>query len=184
MGNRKLESKNSNYNIKRFLVIVSYFLLLTSFFLLSSCGYHLIGSRLLPFNSITIKQVQNKTYEPGLEEKLHIALSKEFISQGIEIQRAGGDVEMEATINNFELGSIGAIDDKIKEQSIIMRVYIKLDDHGDITEFKSMESPIKITFQTTGTVTESVAHKEIAAEKACNEIAKEIVGRIILKYAK
>jgi len=144
----------------------------------------MIGSRLLPFNSITIKQVQNKTYEPRLEEKLHNALSKEFINQGIEVKRAGGDVEMEATVNIFELGAIGAVDNIIKEQSMIMRVDIKLVDQGQVTEFKNMESPIEITFQTTGTVAASVALKEQAAEKACNEIAKEIVGRIILKYAK
>ena len=161
-------------------LLTAYCLLLT----LSSCGYHITGSRLLPFDSITIKQVQNKTYEPGLEEKLHNALSKEFISQGIEVQKASSDVELEATITTFALGSIGAINDKIKEQSIILKVYIKLVDHGDITEFKTMDSPIKITYQTTGTVVESVARKERAAQKACDEIAKEIVGRIILKYAK
>ena len=162
------------------LLLTACCLLLT----LSSCGYHIIGSRLLPFNSITIKQVQNKTYEPRLEEKLHNALSKEFINQGIEVKRAGGDVEMEATVNIFELGAIGAVDNIIKEQSMIMRVNIKLVDQGQVTEFKNMESPIEITFQTTGTVAASVALKEQAAEKACNEIAKEIVGRIILKYAK
>ncbi len=99
--------QTSNAAYVHILLLTAYCLLLT----LSSCGYHLIGSRLLPFNSITIKQVQNKTYEPRLEEKLHNALSKEFITQGIKVQRSGGDVEMEATINNFELGAIGAIDD-------------------------------------------------------------------------
>jgi outer membrane lipopolysaccharide assembly protein LptE/RlpB len=162
------------------LLLTAYCLLLT----LSSCGYHMIGSTLMPFNSITIKQVQNKTYEPRLEEKLHNALSREFINQGIKVQRAGGNVEIEATVNNFELGAIGAVDDKIKEQSIIMRVHIKLVDQGKTTEFRAMESPIKITFQSTGTVSESIIHKELAIEKACSEIAKEIVSRIILTYAK
>jgi hypothetical protein len=144
----------------------------------------MIGSTLMPFNSITIKQVQNKTYEPGLEEKLHDALSREFINQGIEVRRAGGNVEMEASVNNFELSAIGAVDEKVKEQSIIMRVHIKLVDQGKVTEFRAMQSPIKITFQSTGTVSESVTNKERAIEKACSEIAKEIVSRIILKYAK
>lgn len=177
--------RNRNYNVKRLLFIACHLLLVTCFLsLVSSCGYHLIGSKLVPFNSVTIKQVQNNTYEPGLEERLHNALSREFINQGIEVRSADGDVEIEATVKSFELGAIGAVDEKIKEQSIIMKVNIKLADQGKISEFKTMESPIKITFPSTGTVNESVAHKERAMDKACSEIATEIVSRIALTYAK
>ncbi|RJQ51344.1 MAG: hypothetical protein C4526_10185 [Nitrospiraceae bacterium] len=162
-------------------------LLLTAYCLLliaSSCGYHMIGSIPLSFHSITIKQVQNKTYEPRLEEKMHNALSEEFINQGIEVRAAGGDVELEATVTTFQLGAIGAVDDRIKEQSVILQVDIKLTDREKVTEFRSMASPIKITFQSTGTVSESAALKERAVEKACSEIAKELVARTILAYAK
>ena len=48
----------------------------------SSCGYRFIGSQSLPFDAITIKPVRNNTYEPKLEEKMHDALSIEFIHQG------------------------------------------------------------------------------------------------------
>ncbi|RJQ13709.1 MAG: hypothetical protein C4560_13710 [Nitrospiraceae bacterium] len=171
--------KNSKFKIYIFAICI-----LQLAFSLSSCGYRLIGSGLLPFNSVTIKPVQNRTYEPRLEERLHNALAKEFINQGIEVRASGGDIGLEPVITAFQLGAIGAIDNEVKEQSIIMNVDIKLTDRGKITEFKAMESPIKITFQSTGTVTESVARKETATDKACREIAKEIVGRIILTYAK
>jgi hypothetical protein len=152
--------------------------------LLSSCGYKIIGSRFLSFDSVTIKSVQNNTYEPRLEERLHNALSSEFISQGIEVKASDADIDLEATITAFELGAIGAVDDTIKEQEIIMLVDIKVIDEDMVTEFKAMRSPIKITFQTTGTVSQSVSHKERATDKACVEIAKEIASRIILSYAK
>jgi len=144
----------------------------------------MIGSTPLTFRSVTIKQVLNKTYEPRLEEKMHNALSKEFINQGIEVRGTGGEVELEVTVTNFRTGAIAAIDEMVKEQSIILLVDIRLTDHGKVTEFKSMASPIKITFQSTGSVTESAAFKEKATDKACSEIAKEMVSRIILKYAK
>ncbi|MBI5408360.1 MAG: hypothetical protein HZA14_03235 [Nitrospirae bacterium] len=176
--------KNIKFNIKNLLLIAFYFSLLTSHFLLSSCGYRVIGSAPLPFNSITIKQVQNKTYEPKLEERLHNALSEEFINQGIEVKGKGGDVELEAVVTTFLLGAVGAINDTIKEQEIAMQADIKLTDKEKVTEFKTMASPIKITFQTAGTVSETAANKETATDKACREIAKEIVGRIIMTYAK
>jgi hypothetical protein len=152
--------------------------------LIFSCGYRVVGSTLLPFDSINIKQVQNNTYEPRLEESLHMALSREFINQGIKIVTADADVDLEAVITSFKLGAIGAVDETVKEQELTMKVDIRAFDKGKITEFKGMQSPIKITFQTTGTVSDSVAHKEAAIDKASSEIAKEIVGRIVLKYAK
>ena len=150
---------------------------------ISSCGYRIVGSSFLPFDSITIKHIENKTYEPRLEESMHMALSKEFINQGIDVNAAGANVELEVTGTNFEVGAIGAVDETIKEQELIMEADIRIIDKGKIIEFKSMRSPIKITFQTTGSVTDAVVQKEAAIDKASSEIAKEIVGRIILKYA-
>lgn len=151
---------------------------------ISSCGYRVVGSSLLPFESINIDHVKNETYEPRLEDRLHLALSKEFINQGIAVNRTGSEVMLEATVTKFELGAIGAVDEIIKEQELVMTVDIRIVGKDKVMEFKSMQSPIKITFQTIGTVSDSVAHKETATDKACSEIAKEIVGRIIILYAK
>lgn len=160
-------------------------------FLFVSCGYRIIGSTSLPFDSITIRPVRNNTYEPKLEERMHMALSTEFINQGMEVKASGrndsipsGDVVLETTIKTFALGAVAAVDETVKEQEIIMEVDLRLIGNGKITEFNSMVSPIKITFQSSGTVSESVAHKEAAADKACREIAKEIVSKIIIEYAK
>ncbi len=151
---------------------------------MSSCGYRMIGSQSLPFDSITIKQVSNKTYEPGLEERLHIALSTEFINQGIEVKAEGGDVELEAAVTHFSLGAVAAIDEMVKEQDITMNVDIRMIEGGRVISFESMSSPIKITFQSTGAVSDSIAQKEVASDKASLEIAKEIVSQIIVRYAK
>jgi hypothetical protein len=172
--------KNSRFKIQNFLILASLIFTLCA----SSCGYQIIGSRPLSFNSVTIKPVQNKTYEPRLEERLHDVLSKEFLNQGIEVKAKGGDVEIEAIVTTFRINTIGIVEEVIKEQELIMLVDVKLSDNTGVTEFKAMRSPIKITFQSTGTVSESVAHKKRATDKACREIAKEIVGRIILSYAK
>ena len=82
------------------------FLLVTLFlFVLYSCGYSIIGSKYLPFDSVTIKPVRNNTYEPLLEESLHNALSREFIVQGIDLVTADGDIDIETVITNFELSA-------------------------------------------------------------------------------
>lgn len=156
-----------------------FFILLFTVF---GCGYHLIGSEAIPFSSVTIKPVKNNTYEPRLEEKLHNTLSREFITQGINVITDGGDVEIEAVVTRFELGSIGAVGERVREQAITMFVDIKFVDKGKVTEFTSVKSPMRITFQSTGSVSEAVVQKEKAIDKACSEIAKEIINRIILMY--
>ena len=183
MRSEKLELKNKERIIRSRLLLISYFLLLTSCFLLFACGYQMVGSKRLPFNSATIKPVQNKTYEPKLEERLHRALSEEFISQGINVMTVNGDINIETTITFFELGSIAVVNENVQEQTITMRVDVKIIDKERVIEFNSMESPIRITFQSTGTVSSSVMQKERAIDKACREIASEIVGKMILRYA-
>ncbi len=170
------QSRSAQLFMKGMIVVLALFL--------SSCGYRLVGSSLLAFDSINIKHVENKTYEPRLEDRLHLALSREFINLGIEVNAGGSEVTLEATVIDFKLGAIGAVDEVVKEQELIMKADIRILNNENVTEFKGMQSPIKITFQTTGTVSEASARKDAATDKACREIAKEIVGRIILKYAK
>lgn len=174
--------EHSKIKLQRRIIFTPLFFIFA--ILVSSCGYRFIGSGSLPFDSITIKPVRNNTYEPKLEDRMHMALSNEFINQGMEVRAAGTDAVLETTIITFALGAVAAVDETVKEQEIIMNVDLRLLSSGKITEFNSLSSPIKITFQSTGTVKESVARKEAAADKACREIAKEIVSKIIIEYAK
>ncbi len=168
----------NNPNLKLSLILL---LIVSS---LLSCGYRVIGSKFLTFESVTIASVTNQTYEPRIEERLHVALSREFINQGIQVKAMGGDIDLSTTVTKFQLGAVGAVDEIIKEQELIMEADIKVFDQGKVTTFKSMKSPIKITFQSTGSVSEAAARKDIATDKACSEIAKEIVGQLIVRYAK
>ena len=178
-----MKRENSKCCIKK--TGVFYLLLVTCYLLLlSSCGYHMVGSRFLPFDSIYIKHIDNRTYEPRLEEKLHNALSEEFINQGIKAEGPSADITLDVAITRFELGAIGAVDESVREQQIIMLVDIKVIDKGDVIEYHSMGSPVPITFQTTGTVPQTVDLRDRATIKASKEIAKDIVSRIIMNYAK
>ncbi|MBI4844214.1 MAG: hypothetical protein HY809_07845 [Nitrospirae bacterium] len=160
---------------------IFFLILISQFLFAASCGYSIIGSRHLPFNSIYIRPVINRTYEPRLEDMLHYDLSKEFLAQGVKVS-SGGDIYLDAEITSFLLNTIAAVDGKVKEQEIIIKVDARLTDRGAVTEFRSVISPIRITFETTGSVTEYVVQKERALEKAFNEISKEIVSKIIILY--
>lgn len=157
--------------------------LLFALTILAGCGYRMVGSRPLPFDSVTINPVINDTYEPRLEERLHRALSREFIGQGIRVLATGGDVDVTAAVRTFQLGAIAYIDEKVQEQEIILKVDVLLRDRERVMEFTSIQSPIKITFETAGTVTDTVILKERATDKAFSEITREIISKMIIQYA-
>jgi outer membrane lipopolysaccharide assembly protein LptE/RlpB len=180
-GNQRKQQKQNT--IQKVLHVMSLVLMFGVYFFVVSCGYHMVGSKHLNFNSVTIEPILNQTYEPKLEESLHKALSEEFISQGIKVLAHNGDASIKTVIKTFELGSLASIDENVQEQTIIMKVDVRIIDRERIIEFISMESPIKITFQTTGAVIDSVSQKERAIDKASSEIAGEIVGKMILRYA-
>jgi len=151
--------------------------------IVSSCGYRVIGSKFLPFDSITIQPVRNSTYEPLLEESLHFALSSEFISQGIEVLPAGGDAELKVNVTEFKLNAIGVVDENVQEQGMDILLDAELKNEKETVKFMSVTSPISITFQVSGTVGDSIVNKERAIDRAAREIAKEIVSRIMTRYA-
>lgn len=178
MKNSRLQSRN-----KKFLNLA--ICILQFAFFLTSCGYQLIGAKSLPFHSVTIMPVKNKTYEPHLEEKLHDALSREFFARDIRVMTYGGDIELTAIVKTFELSTIAARDERAQEQAITMQVDIRIiDKKGKVIEFTSLESPIKITFQAVGAVSDAVVQKEKAVDKACTEIARELLSRLVMRYAK
>jgi outer membrane lipopolysaccharide assembly protein LptE/RlpB len=163
------------------LLVTCYLLLVT----LYGCGYHIVGSTSIPFDNIVIRPVQNKTYEPGLEDVMHHALSREFITQGINVKSLGSLDNMavlETVIRDFSLNTVAVSDDEVKEQSVVMKVDFRLIEDSRVIEFNSVKSPIKITFQAAGSVTESVIEKQKAIERVTQEIARELVSRIVLRY--
>ncbi len=154
--------------------------------ILYGCGYHMVGSSSIPFDTIVVLPVQNKTQEPLLEDVMHRALSSGFISQGIRVTSTGDRdrrARLETVIRSFSVNTVAASDDKVKEQSVVMEVDFRLIEGERVMEFTSVKSPIAITFQATGSVTEAVIEKQRAIERAAEEIAKELVSRIALRYA-
>ena len=55
-------------------------------FLLSGCGYSVHRQSDLPFSEIQIGTIENKTLEPKLQDKLHTALTEEFMQNGIMVK--------------------------------------------------------------------------------------------------
>ncbi len=156
------------------LLFTIHFLLFT----LSGCGYKLYGKSSLPFNSIKIDTIENRTFEPKLQDKLYKALIEEFLKHGVEV-RQDAELKLSCVIHRFEMHILSEKSDIASEYEVIIRADFAL--HGPsevIRAYKDVGSPFIVSFSGAGQLEGLIAEKEIASERAISNIAGEIISML------
>jgi hypothetical protein len=162
--------------------LFSVLLLLTAYFSLFTfygCGYSIHKKASLPFDAVRIGKIENKTVEPKLQDRLSKALTEEFLKQGISVY-SGAGYQLSGTIHYFELQILSEKADVAVEYEITIKGDFKLaDPSGNVKEFKNIGSPFIVSFSGSGTLNELIASKELASERAIQDMAMEIVSALI-----
>lgn len=152
-----------------------------SIVLLNNCGYSIHGHDALPFTEIKIGLIENKTLEPKLQDKLHKALTEEFLKQGIRINPAA-KLKLTGIIHKFNMVSLSTKKGITIEYRVIINADFKLlDEKGDIKEIKNISSPFIVSFTGSEDFGRLLANKDIAEEKALSDVAMQIVGSLIYR---
>ena len=166
--------------VRRFLsvqALVSFCLLLT----VCGCGYTIHGRASLPFDSIQIDRIENKTLEPKLQDMLYRALTEEFLKEGISVRAQAGH-KLSGTINKFNLKVLSEKSDVASEYEVVILGDFKLvDPSGKIKKFKGIGSPFIVSFAGAGSLNELIANKELASERAIRDMAMEIVAALLYR---
>lgn len=161
-----------------FLMLTAYCLLLTCY----GCGYTIHGKTSLPFDSIQIGKIENKTFEPKLQDKLYKALTEEFLKQGVAVHQ-GAQYTISGVINLFELKILSEKGGTAVEYEVSMKGDFRLvEPSGQMKDFRGIGSPFIVSFQGSGSMEDVIALKERASEKAVRDMAMELVA--ILIYSK
>jgi hypothetical protein len=158
---------------------------------LVGCGYTLQNRTALPFDSIQIEGIENKTIEPKLQDRLYSALTEEFLKHGISVQ-SNADYKLSGTINLYELSVLStrrdiasARGDIAMEYEVVIRGDFRLvGPSGDAKDFKNIGSPFIVSFPVFGMLEDVLAFKELASERAIRDIAMEIVAALIYPMKK
>ena len=172
--------KDAKLKVSRFLSVQA----LTAFCLLFTfcgCGYTLHGRTSLPFDSIQIGRIENKTLEPKLQDMLYRALTEEFLKEGISVRAQAGH-KLSGTINKFDLKVLSEKSDVASEYEVILHGDFKLvDPSGKVKNFKGIGSPFIVSFAGSGSLNELIANKELASERAIRDMAMEIVAALLYR---
>ena len=166
---------------KSFFSCFLFFTLYFSLFTLFGCGYSLHGRASLPFDAIQIGTIENKTFEPKLQDKLYTALTDEFLKQGITVSPDAG-YKLSGTIKEFSLLILSEKGDIAAEYEIVIKGdFTLVDSSGKQKELKGIGSPFIVSFSRPGPLEEVIAAKEFASEKAIRDMAMQVVGAVIFQ---
>lgn len=161
--------------------VILLFIVCCLVFTISGCGYTLHTKASLPFQSIQIVRIENKTVEPKLQDRLYTALTKEFLKEGIAVSPQAG-YKLSCIIYHFELKILAEESNVATEYEVIIKGNFELTDpSGKKKEFKNIGAPFIVSFAGAGPLDELLASKEIASERAIEDMATEIVGVLIYR---
>jgi outer membrane lipopolysaccharide assembly protein LptE/RlpB len=160
---------------------LSLFIISCLLLVLSGCGYSLHTTASLPFQSIQIVRIENKTVEPKLQDRLYNALTEEFLKEGIAVSTQAG-YKLRCTIDHFELKLLAERSNVATDYEVIIKANFELTDpSGKKKEFKDIGAPFIVSFAGAGPLDELLASKEVASDRAIKDMATEIVGLLIYR---
>jgi len=171
----------------------------------SGCGYKMQGRADLPFKEIAIGEIENKTGEPKLQDKMHRLLAETFMEYGVDV-RNSARYKIDGSFSKFEVYPVAEKDLKAVEYKLnitgsfrMIDTETKIEDKksrrtkvtafAKKTEYKTealgaVTNPYPTYFRSTGLLVNVLAEKELATERALKDMSQEIVLRIIYKMPK
>ena len=175
---RLIHTKLRLIRARKFLPVVATALVAV---FLTGCGYHIHKHSALPFTEVKIGLLKNRTLEPKLEDRLHRALTQEFLKQGITISPAA-QYTVTGVIHSFEMVGLSEKAGITVEYRVVIAADFTLGDgQGNVVGTKKTGSPFIVSFTASEDLGNLIASREVAEERAMKDIATEIVGALIYR---
>ncbi len=147
-------------------------------FCLYGCGYTIYGKSSLPFQSIAVSKIVNKTFEPRLEDRMQIALTGELMRSGFVIDSSAG-YRISGSLTTFQLNTLSEKSGVAVEYEVVIKGDFGLIDPFGKTRALMHQGVFIVSFPSTDSLQNVIALKEKATERALQDFASEIVASII-----
>ncbi len=146
--------------------------------LVPACGYTLHGRGNLPFQSVAIGKIVNRTYEPRLEDRMLAALADELMKSGFLIDGSSGH-RISGSITFFELKTLSEKAGAAAEYEVIIRGDFRLTDPGGKARELRNRGVSIVSFPSVGDLQNVMALKETAIERALRDLSSEITASVV-----
>ncbi|MDI1472637.1 MAG: LPS assembly lipoprotein LptE [Thermodesulfovibrio sp.] len=161
--------------MKKLILLLLFFSLFTL-----SCGYSIHTKTDLPFQEIYLRNVENLTLEPGLQDKMRKIVYQTLANNGFTLTSSANRV-IDIQIKNYRLVTLSEIGLNTVEYQIIMDVRVNFyEGQQKIKEF-SPSSPFITFFRTTRDLQSVIANKELAIESLLRDICEDMIRKLIFE---
>jgi hypothetical protein len=144
--------------------------------LVTGCGYSLRKST--PVSAVRLGTVENRTYEPRLQDFLLEALSVEFQKQGIRVDQ-GAAHRITGTIDKFTAAPTA------EKEDVTIQWELAIEGSFLLVSPDGTEKPLRkdnifiVTFGGEGPLEGVIASREAAIRQAMRDLARELVTSVI-----
>ncbi len=147
--------------------------------LIPGCGYTIQGKASLPFQTVKIGKIVNRTYELKLEDRMQRALAAELLKTGFSLGAESG-YSIEGVLNVFELRVLSVKVNEASEYEVIVKGDFRLyGPSGQVRTLRSGGIFITSFLSTEENLTSIITGKELATERALRDFSSEIVASIL-----
>jgi hypothetical protein len=166
------------FSVSRLTSHISLLISVSCLLSLSACGYTLQGRAQLPFQSVSIGKIVNKTFESRIEDRMQVALADELLKNGFTLEK-GAEHRIEGVLRSFELRVVAEKSGVADQYEVVIKGDFKLVDSSGKEKPLRGSGAFIISFASTGSIPDVMARKEVATDQALRDLALEIVASII-----
>lgn len=152
----------------------SFFIIFSLSIVVTNCGYTIQGKSALPFSSISIDTISNRTYEPRLDDKLRNILTEELIKRGFVVDRSS-DYRIYGSINVFELRTLSEKAGVAVEYEVVISGEFKVKTSSGIIKDLRSGGLFIVSLLSAERIEDVMALKEKAIEKALKDLSEELI---------
>lgn len=145
---------------------------------LSACGYTVHGRANLPFRSVSLGKIVNKTFEPKLEDRMQVALAEELLKNGFSLEN-NADHKIEGVIKTYELRVLSEKGGVADQYEVVINGDFRLLDSSGASKPLRGGGIFIVSFKSAGTLPEVMAQKDRATARALRDLSSEIVASMI-----
>jgi hypothetical protein len=175
----RLESLNLGF--KKFF----FCLLLTAYCLLFfGCGYTIQTKANLPFDTIAVGKLENKTFEPKLQDRFSRSLAETFSEYGFRVS-SSARYRLEGEITKFELEPLVEQNLVAIQYKVVIKANFRLIDTATGRSIPLVaDSPFITYFGASGKLENVLAQKELSTVSALKNLSHEVVRAIVYNIPK
>jgi|Deesub1362A_J573_1020465.scaffolds.fasta_scaffold30207_1 RNA recognition motif-containing protein len=155
-----------------------YFVPLFLILFLLGCGYNIHRSSDIYSRPVYLRNVDNITTEPGLQDLFRTVFLEEALNHGIRLDKGG--VVLDITITEYDLKTVTVKKDRSVEYSVdlLADVHIEYPD-GSTRDINRLSSEFMETFIAQESVQSIQAEREVTTVKALRDLSQRIIIELI-----